>query len=120
MHIKAADFLMADFGNWCRAGESGLRHKSQMLSLMRQMGVRVDESRCVMSDDRALEVDRYLCVIRGVDEQIVDAVLLYYVCRRTYSGVGLALGVSYSEARVLVRSGLAALAACFRLSKEAA
>lgn len=114
MRIEEADFMLWQYGLWCRSGLDRLGYQSPLLAMMREMGVlQMQKANAVISDERALLVDGLLADLSKHQSSHVKALLAYYAMGKGYRGVAQELGCSYSDARVAVRAGLAAVATCF-------
>lgn len=114
MRIEEADFMLWQYGHWCRSGLDQIGCQSPTLAMMREMGVlQMQQATALISDERALLVDGLLADLSKYQPSNVKALLAYYVMGRGYRGVAQEIGYSYADARVAVRAGLAAVAACF-------
>lgn len=106
--------MLRQYGLWCRSGLDRHGYQSPMLAMMREMGaLQMQTATAVISDERALLVDGLLADLSKHQTSHVKALLAYYVMGKGYRGVAQELSYSYSDARVAVRAGLAAVATCF-------
>lgn len=119
MQTYNIDFILFQFGAWCRADRNNLRHQSQMWAVMRELGEYPSYSGATaISDQLAMRVDACLSAFKqarsfhGDAELIVEALILYYCSgASSYRAVAAALKVSKVRAGELVQAGRAAVSA---------
>ncbi|MCP8465913.1 hypothetical protein NK553_18335 [Pseudomonas sp. ZM23] len=123
MNIEATEFLMEQYGLWVWKDNGVPRCTSPLLAIMlrnpaneKRMGSPIP----LISDDRALMVEGFLGRLVKTDPAAVESMTLYFVHGLTYREVGGRTGASYADARMLVRAGLSALAACFLIHEKMA
>lgn len=121
MKIKATEFLMEQYGLWVWRDNGVPRCASPLLAIMLRNPAnekRFKSPDLLISDDRALQVDRYLASLVTDDPEVVESMTYYFVHGLTYREVGDRMARSYADARMLVRAGLSAITACFLMEER--
>ncbi|WP_256824677.1 antiterminator Q family protein, partial [Pseudomonas aeruginosa] len=123
MNIKALEFLMEQYGLWVWSDNGTPRGSSPMLALMKRNPANEKRFAAVIpciSDDRALQVDRFLARLYDEDPDAIRSLILYFIHGMSYRDIQDRMGISYADARMLVRAGLSALLACFVMEDKKA
>ncbi|HHX6884645.1 TPA: antiterminator Q family protein [Pseudomonas aeruginosa] len=123
MNIKALEFLMEQYGLWVWSDNGTPRGSSPMLALMKRNPAnekRFAAALPCISDDRALQVDRFLARLYDEDPDAIRSLILYFIHGMSYRDIQVRMGISYADARMLVRAGLSALLACFVMEDKKA
>lgn len=123
MHINDVEFIMVQYGLWVFQCDGTPRCGSVMLQIMKsceENKKRFASTVAAISDDLALQVDGYLAALKETDPEVVEGLLQYFVYGGAYRDVANRMGLSYADARMLVRAGLSAICACFRMHERMA
>ncbi|WP_315809442.1 antiterminator Q family protein [Pseudomonas sp. C9-3] len=123
MKIEATEFLMEQYGLWVWRDNGVPRCTSPMLAIMLRNPANEKRLRSptpLISDDCALQVDSFMGTLLKSDPDVVESLTLYFVHDLTFREVGDRMGRSYVDARMLVRAGLSAIAACFLMQDRLA
>lgn len=124
MQTDNIDFILFQFGVWCRADGNNLRYQSQMWAVMRELGEYPSHSGVIaISDELAMRVDACLSAFKrarelNTDAELIVSALILYYCSgaNSYSAVAAALKVPRVRATELVQSGRAAVSAYLSMS----
>ncbi|MFT0214063.1 antiterminator Q family protein [Pseudomonas sp. F1_0610] len=114
MRIDQAEYIVAQYGIWCRTATGVPRYKSPLLAMMRELGVYDSKVTCAIDDDTALQVDGFLAALQKDEPEIVKALMLRYVRGVSYRNMVM-YGISRAEGYLRVQQGIASLASCFRV-----
>ena len=82
MNIKALEFLMEQYGLWVWSDNGTPRGSSPMLALMKRNPANEKRFAAVIpciSDDRALQVDRFLARLYDEDPDAIRSLILYFI-----------------------------------------
>lgn len=124
MRTDNIDFILCQFGAWCRADGNNLRYQSQMWAVMRELGGYPSHSGAIaISDELAMRIDACLSAFKqarelNTDAELIVSALILYYCTgaNSYSAVASALKVPRVRATELVQSGRAAVSAYLSMS----
>lgn len=106
MSITSTEYLLEQWGYWCRSGAGIPRYTSPAFALMRDnVGSTVPTAMITNAD--AEKVDRAVARLGKRDQEMGDCVWLHFAEKRTYHGIAKRLGIGKSKAAELVRSGVA-------------
>lgn len=99
-------YLLTQWGIWLRYGDGIPRYVSPQYALMRDNVEQVSYSpRAVISEDLCMTMDGIVARLMLRNQEMGDALAIYYSWGISYAALGRTMGISKTRAESLVKSG---------------